>query len=102
MVYAGYTAKMVFGCSPGNVFFPTADIGWITGHSYLTYGPLLNGGTIVLFEGVPTFPTPARYWDIIEKYKVNSFYTAPTALRSLISLGDQYIPKGIIPSLQIL
>ncbi len=102
MVYAGYTTKIVFWCAPGNVFFPTADIGWITGHSYLTYGPLLNGGTIVLFEGVPTFPTPARYWEIIEKYKVNGFYTAPTAIRSLIAMGDKYTPKSIIHSLQIL
>ncbi|WP_207427917.1 acetate--CoA ligase [Pedobacter sp. SYSU D00535] len=87
MVYAGYTFANVFQYHPGEVYFCTADIGWITGHSYIVYGPLSQGATTVMFEGVPTYPSPSRYWDIVEKYKVNILYTAPTAIRSLMSFG---------------
>lgn len=88
MVYSGYTFRTVFKYQPREVFFCTADIGWITGHSYVIYGPLSQGATSVLFEGIPTWPDAGRFWDIIAKYRVNIFYTAPTAIRSLMSFGD--------------
>lgn len=88
MVYAGYTFANVFQYNPGEVYFCTADIGWITGHSYIVYGPLSQGATTLMFEGIPTWPTPGRFWDIVQKYKVNILYTAPTAIRSLMSFGD--------------
>ena len=78
---------MCFNINPGDVFFCTADIGWITGHSYILYGPLSAGATSVMFEGIPTWPDAGRFWDIIDKYKVNILYTAPTAIRSLMSFG---------------
>ena len=93
MVYTGYTFTNAFQYEPGEVYFCTADIGWITGHSYIAYGPLTQGATSVLFEGIPTWPTPARLWDIVEKYQVNILYTAPTAIRSLMSFGDDLL-KG--------
>lgn len=102
MVYAGYTFKKVFGYRPGEVFWCTADLGWITGHTYGVYGPLLNHATVVLFEGVPTYPTPSRYWQIIEKYGVNIFYTAPTVIRSLESFGTQFIRKFHLRSLRLI
>jgi acetyl-CoA synthetase len=102
MVYAGYSFKKVFGYKTGEVYWCTADLGWITGHTYGVYGPLLLGATIVLFEGVPTYPNPSRYWQIIEKYKVNIFYTAPTVIRSLASYGLDYINKFKLESLRIL
>ena len=83
MVYVGYTFQNVFQYQPSDVFWCTADIGWITGHSYILYGPLLNGATTVLFEGIPSYPDFGRFWSVIEKYKVTQFYTAPTAIRSL-------------------
>ena len=89
MVYTGYTFTNAFQYEPGEVYFCTADIGWITGHSYIAYGPLTQGATTVLFEGIPTWPTPARLWDIVEKHKVNILYTAPTAIRSLMSFGNE-------------
>lgn len=89
MVYAGYTFSNVFQYQPGEVFFCTADIGWITGHSYIVYGPLSQGATSLMFEGIPTWPNPGRLWDIVEKYKVNILYTAPTAIRSLMSFGEE-------------
>jgi acetyl-CoA synthetase len=91
MVYTGYTFTNAFQYNPGEVYFCTADIGWITGHSYITYGPLTQGATTVLFEGIPSWPTPGRLWDIVEKYKVNILYTAPTAIRSLMSFGDDVL-----------
>ena len=84
MVYAAYSFQNVFQYSEGDVFWCTADIGWITGHSYIVYGPLLSGATSVIFEGIPTYPEPDRFWEVCEKYKVNQFYTAPTAIRSLM------------------
>jgi acetyl-CoA synthetase len=89
MVYTGYTFKTVFQYQPGEVHFCTADIGWITGHSYIVYGPLSQGATTLMFEGVPTWPDAGRFWDIVDKYKVNILYTAPTAIRSLMSFGNE-------------
>ena len=102
MVYAAYTFKNVFQYSNGDVYFCAADIGWITGHSYIIYGPLLEGATSVMFEGTPTFPNPSRYWDIINKYQVNEFYTSPTAIRSLIALGQEWVENIEMKSLRVL
>jgi len=102
MVYAGYTFSNVFNYKPGEVYFCTADIGWITGHSYIVYGPLSQGATSVLFEGIPTYPSPARFWDIVEKHKVNTLYTAPTAIRSLMSFGEEPLNGKDLSSIRIL
>lgn len=102
MTYAGYSFKNVFGYQNGEVFFCSADIGWITGHSYLAYGPLLNGATILMFEGVPTYPTPSRFWQVIEKHKVNIFYTAPTAIRALMQKGNEFVDGFDLSSLRVL
>lgn len=102
MVYAGYTFANVFNYQPNEVFFCTADIGWITGHSYIVYGPLSQGATTLMFEGVPTYPTPSRFWEIVQKHKVNILYTAPTAIRSLMGFGTEPL-KGIdMSSLRVL
>ena len=102
MTYAGYSFRNVFQYQDGEIFFCSADIGWITGHSYLTYGPLLNGATILMFEGVPTYPTPSRFWQVIEKHKVNIFYTAPTAIRALMQKGDKFLDGFDLSSLRVL
>lgn len=102
LLYASLTHKYVFDVHEEDVFWCTADLGWITGHSYALYGPLANGGRTVLFEGLPTFPTPSRFWEIIDKYKVSIFYTAPTALRSLMAQGDAYVTQTSRSSLRIL
>ncbi|MHA8067107.1 acetate--CoA ligase [Aquirufa sp. ROCK2-A2] len=102
MVYTAYTFANVFQYNHGDVYFCTADIGWITGHSYLVYGPLLNGATSVLFEGVPTYPDAGRFWDIIKRHSVNIFYTAPTAIRSLMGFGDSFIENKDLSSLRVL
>lgn len=102
MVYAAYSFQNVFQYKTGDIFFCTADIGWITGHTYLIYGPLLSGATTVMFEGVPTYPTPERFWQIIEKHKVNIFYTAPTAIRALMQKGDEHVTKYNLKSLKTL
>ncbi len=102
MVYTAYTFKNVFQYSDGDVYFCSADIGWVTGHSYLVYGPLLNGAISVMFEGIPTFPDAGRFWDIVDKYKVNQFYTAPTAIRSLMALGKKYVDGKDLGSLKVL
>src|SRR5690606_1759577 len=91
MVYTGYTFSNVFQYQPGEVFFCTADIGWITGHSYIVYGPLSQGATSLMFEGIPTWPDAGRFWDIVDKHKVNILYTAPTAIRSLMGAGDEFV-----------
>jgi acetyl-CoA synthetase len=101
-VYAGYSFANVFQCQPGDVYWCSADIGWITGHSYIVYGPLLQGGTTVMFEGIPTFPDPGRYWAICEKYKVTQFYTAPTAIRALMACGDEHVEQHNLESLRVL
>jgi acetyl-CoA synthetase len=100
MVYAGYTFANTFQYQPGEVFFCTADIGWITGHSYIVYGPLSQGATSLMFEGVPTYPDAGRFWDIVEKFKVNILYTAPTAIRSLMSFGDSFVEGKDLSSLK--
>jgi acetyl-CoA synthetase len=102
MIYTTYTFVNVFQYKPGDIFFCTADIGWITGHSYIVYGPLSAGGTSLMFEGIPTWPDAGRFWDIIDKYKVATLYTAPTAIRSLMALGNQYLDGKDLSSLKIL
>lgn len=102
MVYAGYTFNTVFNYQPKEVFFCTADIGWVTGHSYLVYGPLLNGATSIIFEGTPTFPDYGRLWDVIDKHKVNILYTAPTAIRSLEKFGTEIFESKDLSSLRVL
>jgi len=102
MVYAGYTFQNVFDYQEKEVFWCTADIGWITGHSYSVYGPLLNGATTVLFEGIPSYPDFGRFWEIIDKHQVNQFYTAPTAIRSLAKEALSWVEKYDLSSLRIL
>ncbi|AFL83845.1 acetyl-coenzyme A synthetase [Belliella baltica DSM 15883] len=102
MVYTKYTFENVFQYSPGDVYWCTADIGWVTGHSYIVYGPLLAGGTSLMFEGVPTFPDPGRFWAVVEKHKVNQFYTAPTAIRALQAFGTDPIEPYDLSSLKVL
>ena len=102
MVYAGYTFSNVFNYQPDEVFFCTADIGWITGHSYIVYGPLSQGATTLMFEGIPTFPDASRMWQVVEKHKVNILYTAPTAIRSLMSFGDEPLKGVDLSSLRVL
>ena len=102
MVYVATTHKYIFDYHDGDVFWCTADIGWITGHSYIVYGPLLNGATSVMFEGVPTYPDPSRFWQIVDKHQVNQFYTAPTAIRALMKEGDEWVKKTSRKSLRLL
>ncbi len=102
MVYAEYTFKNVFQYSDGDIWWCTADIGWVTGHSYIVYGPLLTGATSVMFEGVPTWPDAGRFWEIVDKYKINQFYTAPTAIRALVAQGDEHVTKHDLSSLKVL
>ena len=102
MVYAGFSFKNVFQYERGDVYWCTADVGWITGHSYIIYGPLLNGATTLMFEGVPTFPDAGRFWDVCDKYKVNQFYTAPTAIRALMALGDDFVDRADLHSLKVI
>lgn len=102
MVYTGYTFANTFQYQPGEIFFCTADIGWITGHSYIVYGPLSQGATSLMFEGIPTYPDAGRFWDIVDKYKVNTLYTAPTAIRSLMAFGDEYLENKDLSSLRVL
>tara|TARA_R110002094_G_scaffold156009_1_gene142795 strand:+ start:262 stop:2169 length:1908 start_codon:yes stop_codon:yes gene_type:complete len=102
MVYTAYTFKNVFQYKEGDVYWCTADIGWITGHSYIVYGPLANGATTVMFEGVPSYPDFGRFWEIVEKHKVNQFYTAPTAIRALAKEGLDVVEKHDLSSLKVL
>ncbi|MGB1518422.1 MAG: acetate--CoA ligase [Crocinitomicaceae bacterium] len=102
MVYTAYSFQNVFQYQEGDVFWCTADIGWITGHSYIVYGPLLSGATSVIFEGIPTFPDPGRFWQVCEKYKVNQFYTAPTAIRSLMGAGLEYVQPYDLSKLKVI
>ena len=102
MVWTAFTFQNVFQFQPGDVHFCTADVGWVTGHSYLIYGPLLCGATTVMFEGVPNYPDSGRFWDIVDKHKVNIFYTAPTAIRSLMSAGDEWLEGKDLSSLRVL
>lgn len=102
MIWANYTFVNVFQYQPGEIHFCTADIGWITGHSYIVYGPLSAGATSLMFEGIPTFPDAGRFWDIVEKYKVNILYTAPTAIRSLMAYGTEFLEGKNLESLRVL
>ena len=102
LLHCALTHKYIFDIHDDDVYFCTADIGWVTGHSYVIYGPLCNGGTSVMFEGVPTYPDAGRFWKIVEKFKVTSFYTAPTAIRALIRLGDEWPAKYDLSSLRVL
>ena len=102
MVYTAYTFKNVFNYEENDVFWCTADIGWITGHSYILYGPLLNGATTVIFEGVPSYPDFSRFWEVIEKHKVTQFYTAPTAIRALAKESLDYVQRFPLRSLKVI
>ena len=102
LTYVAYTHEMVFDYRPGEIYWCTADVGWVTGHSYIVYGPLANGATTLMFEGVPTYPDYSRFWKVIEKHNVNVFYTAPTALRALMREGDEWVKKTDRSSLRLL
>ena len=102
LVYAAMTHQYVFDYHDGDVYWCTADVGWVTGHSYIVYGPLANGATTLMFEGVPNYPTVSRFWDVVDKHKVNIFYTAPTAIRSLMSAGEDPVKKTSRASLRLL
>ena len=102
MVYTAYTHKLIFDYHPGDIYWCTADIGWVTGHSYIIYGPLANGATTIMFEGVPTYPKPDRFWRVVEKYKVTQFYTAPTAIRAIAKEGEEWPAKCDLSSLRLL
>ncbi len=102
LAYAAMTHEYTFDYKEGDVYWCTADVGWVTGHSYIVYGPLANGGTTLMFEGVPTYPDAGRFWAVCEKHKVNQFYTAPTAIRSLIGQGTEWVEKYDLSSLRVL
>lgn len=102
LTYVSYTHKTVFDLKEEDIYFCTADVGWVTGHSYVVYGPLANGATSILFESVPTYPDAGRYWEIVQDLKASIFYTAPTALRSLAQFGDEYVNKYDLSSIRIL
>jgi acetyl-CoA synthetase len=102
MVYAATTFKYLFDYHEEDIFWCTADIGWVTGHSYIVYGPLVCGATTIMFEGVPTYPDPGRFWDVVDKHKVTIFYTAPTAIRAIAREGDEHVNKRKLDTLRIL
>ncbi len=102
LVYTSLTHEIVFDYHSGDVFWCTADVGWITGHSYIVYGPLLNGATQIFFEGIPSYPDASRFWQVVDKYQVNQFYTAPTAIRALMSQGDVFVNQTSRSSLRLL
>lgn len=102
ITYASMTHQYVFDYKDGDVYWCTADVGWVTGHSYIVYGPLANGATTLMFEGVPTYPDASRFWQVCEKHKVNQFYTAPTAIRALMGAGESFVEKADLSSLRIL
>ncbi|ACA17364.1 acetate--CoA ligase [Methylobacterium sp. 4-46] len=102
LVYASMTHQYVFDYHEGEVYWCTADVGWVTGHSYIVYGPLANGATTLMFEGIPTYPSVSRFWDVVDKHKVNIFYTAPTAIRSLMGAGEEPVKKASRSTLRVL
>lgn len=102
LLYTAFTHKYVFDYQPDDVYFCAADIGWITGHSYIVYGPLANGATTIMFESIPTYPDAGRYWDMVERHKVSIFYTAPTAIRAIAKEGDQFVKRYDRSSLRVL
>ena len=95
LVYAAMTHQYVFDYHDGEIYWCTADVGWVTGHSYIVYGPLANGATTLMFEGVPNYPSISRFWEVMDKHKVNIFYTAPTAIRSLMRAGEAPVKKTV-------
>ena len=102
IVYASLTHEYIFDYHDDDIYWCTADVGWITGHSYIVYGPLSNGATTLMFEGVPTYPDCSRFWQVCEKHNVNQFYTAPTAIRALMGQGDDFVNNCNLSSLRIL
>ena len=102
LVYASITHQYVFDYHDGDIYWCTADVGWVTGHSYILYGPLANGATTLMFEGVPNYPTMSRFWQVIDKWNVNIFYTAPTAIRALMGAGDDFVKRADRSSLKLL
>jgi len=102
MVYTGVTFKYIFDYHEGDIYWCTADIGWVTGHSYIIYGPLSQGATSIMFEGIPTYPDPGRFWAVVDKWQVNQFYTAPTAIRALMAQGRKWVAPYDLSSLRIL
>ena len=102
LTYASFTHEIVFDYKPGDIYWCTADLGWITGHSYIIYGPLANRATTVMFEGVPNYPDFGRFWDVVDKHRINQFYTAPTALRALMKEGDDWVTSRDLSSLRLL
>jgi acetyl-CoA synthetase len=102
LVYASLTHEITFDYHDGDIYWCTADVGWVTGHSYIVYGPLANGATTLMFEGTPTYPDASRFWQVCEKHKVNQFYTAPTAIRALMGQGNEYVEKCDLSSLKVL
>jgi acetyl-CoA synthetase len=102
ILYTSFTHKVVFNYKDGDIWYCTADIGWITGHSYIVYGPLANGATTLMFESVPTYPGVDRFWDIVERHKVTQFYTAPTAIRALMRYGEDPVNKHDLSSIRVL
>ncbi|MGB0084369.1 MAG: acetate--CoA ligase [Rhodomicrobiaceae bacterium] len=102
LVFASITHHYVFDYKDGDIYWCTADVGWVTGHSYIVYGPLANGATSLVFEGVPNYPSPARFWEVVDKHKVNIFYTAPTAIRALMGAGESHVTKTSRKSLKLL
>ena len=102
LVWTSLTHQLVFDYHDGDIYWCAADVGWVTGHSYIVYGPLANGATTLMFEGVPNWPTPSRIWEVVDKHKVNIIYTAPTALRALMGAGDDHVTKTSRASLKLL
>jgi acyl-CoA synthetase (AMP-forming)/AMP-acid ligase II len=102
LVYASMTHQYIFDHHDGDIYWCTADVGWVTGHSYIVYGPLANGATTLMFEGVPNYPSTSRFWEVVDKYKVNIFYTAPTAIRSLMATGEESVKRTSRASLRLL
>ncbi len=102
MLQAAMTHKYIFDYHDGDIYWCTADVGWVTGHTYIIYGPLANGATTLMFEGIPTYPDAARCWQVVDKHKVNIFYTAPTALRALMGQGDEFVTRTSRASLRLL
>src|ERR1700709_1391088 len=102
LVFAAMTHQYVFDYHDGDIYWCTADVGWVTGHSYILYGPLANGATTLMFEGVPNYPSMSRFWEVVDKHKVNIFYTAPTAIRSLMGAGEGPVKQTSRASLRLL
>jgi acetyl-CoA synthetase len=102
MVWASFTHQYVFDYHPGEIYWCTADVGWVTGHTYIVYGPLANGATTLMFEGIPNYPDTSRFWQVIDKHQVNIFYTAPTAIRALMRDGEGPVKKTSRKSLRVL